>query len=82
MNRLLRNCIVAPAGDVVIQKQLVRTIVDGAHLSPLPLTTRQVSWAHDHALRIYPIPDAVSFNYLSYSGVWMIVYLLASITDN
>ncbi|KAF9112413.1 DNA-directed DNA polymerase epsilon, subunit B [Mortierella sp. AM989] len=26
MNRLLRNCIVAPAGDVVIQKQLVRTI--------------------------------------------------------
>ncbi|KAF8979446.1 DNA-directed DNA polymerase epsilon, subunit B [Entomortierella lignicola] len=59
MNRLLRNCIVAPSGDVVIQKQLVRTIIDGAHLSPLPLTTRQVSWAYDHALRIYPIPDAL-----------------------
>ncbi|KAF9433469.1 DNA-directed DNA polymerase epsilon, subunit B [Entomortierella beljakovae] len=59
MNRLLRNCIVAPSSDVVIQKQLVRTIIDGAHLSPLPLTTRQVSWAYDHSLRIYPIPDAL-----------------------
>ncbi|KAI7830646.1 DNA polymerase alpha/epsilon subunit B-domain-containing protein [Gamsiella multidivaricata] len=59
LNRLLRNCIVPPVGDVVIQKQLIRTIVDGAHLCPLPLTTRQVSWAHDHALRIYPIPDAL-----------------------
>ncbi|KAG0060947.1 DNA-directed DNA polymerase epsilon, subunit B [Linnemannia elongata] len=59
LNRLLRNCIVPPCGDVVIQKQLVRTIIDGAHLCPLPLTTRQVSWAHDHALRIYPIPDAL-----------------------
>ncbi|KAG0056597.1 DNA polymerase epsilon subunit 2 [Gryganskiella cystojenkinii] len=59
LNRLLRNCIVPPCGDVVIQKQLVRTILDGAHLCPLPLTTRQVSWAHDHALRMYPIPDAL-----------------------
>ncbi|KAG0003939.1 DNA-directed DNA polymerase epsilon, subunit B [Modicella reniformis] len=59
MNRLLRNCIVPPCGDVVIQKQLARTIIDGAHLCPLPLTTRQVSWAYDHALRIYPIPDAL-----------------------
>lgn len=60
LNRLLRNCIVPPCGDVVIQKQLVRTIIDGAHLCPLPLTTRQVSWSHDHALRLYPVPDAVS----------------------
>ncbi|KAF9192802.1 DNA-directed DNA polymerase epsilon, subunit B [Haplosporangium sp. Z 767] len=59
LNRLLRNCIVPPCGDVLIQKQLVRTIIDGAHLCPLPLTTRQVSWAHDHALRLYPVPDAL-----------------------
>ncbi|KAG0082944.1 DNA polymerase epsilon subunit 2 [Podila epicladia] len=59
LNRLLRNCIVPPCGDVVIQKQLVRTIIDGAHLCPLPLTTRQVSWSHDHALRLYPVPDAL-----------------------
>ncbi|KAI1321746.1 DNA-directed DNA polymerase epsilon, subunit B [Mortierella claussenii] len=59
MNRILRNCIVSPSTDVVIQKQLVRTIIDGAHLSPLPLTTRQVTWAYDHSLRIYPIPDAL-----------------------
>ncbi|KAG0207905.1 DNA polymerase epsilon subunit 2 [Mortierella sp. GBA30] len=59
LNRLLRNCIVPPCADVVIQKQLVRTMIDGAHLCPLPLTTRQVSWAHDHALRLYPVPDAL-----------------------
>ncbi|KAF9422305.1 DNA-directed DNA polymerase epsilon, subunit B [Podila epigama] len=59
LNRLLRNCIVPPCGDVAIQKQLVRTIIDGAHLCPLPLTTRQISWAYDHALRLYPIPDAL-----------------------
>ncbi|KAG0348790.1 DNA polymerase epsilon subunit 2 [Podila humilis] len=59
LNRMLRNCIVPPCGDVVIQKQLARTIIDGAHLCPLPLTTRQITWAHDHALRLYPIPDAL-----------------------
>ncbi|KAF8928204.1 DNA polymerase alpha/epsilon subunit B-domain-containing protein [Dissophora ornata] len=59
LNRLLRNSIVPPVGDVMIQKQLVRTVIDGAHLSPLPLTTRPVSWAYDHALQIYPIPDAL-----------------------
>ncbi|KAI8355910.1 epsilon DNA polymerase [Mortierella sp. GBAus27b] len=59
LNRLHRNCLIPPCGNVVIQKQLVRTIIDGAHLCPLPLTTRQVSWSHDHALRIYPIPDAL-----------------------
>ncbi|KAG9322544.1 hypothetical protein KVV02_003056 [Mortierella alpina] len=59
LSRLLRNCIVPPCADVVVQKQLVRTIIDGAHLCPLPLTTRQVSWAHDHALRLYPVPDAL-----------------------
>ncbi|KAF9585227.1 DNA-directed DNA polymerase epsilon, subunit B [Lunasporangiospora selenospora] len=59
LNKLLRNCVLPPVDDVVIQKQLVRTIIDEAHLCPLPLTTRQVSWAYDHALRIYPVPDAL-----------------------
>lgn len=62
MSRLLRNCIISPTGDIRIEKHLVRTIIEGAHLCPLPLTTRQVAWAYDHALRIYPIPDAVSRN--------------------
>ncbi|KAK3829292.1 MAG: DNA polymerase alpha/epsilon subunit B-domain-containing protein [Benniella sp.] len=59
LNRLFRNCVVPPSKEVPTQTHLVRTIIDGAHLCPLPLTTRQVSWAYDHALRIYPVPDAL-----------------------
>ncbi|TPX59514.1 DNA-directed DNA polymerase [Powellomyces hirtus] len=58
-NRMRRNCIVSPADseDVVpIEKHLVATIVDQAHLCPLPITVRPTYWAYDHALRIYPQP--------------------------
>jgi hypothetical protein len=64
LNRLFRNCVVPPSNEVATQTHLVRTIIDGAHLCPLPLTTRQVSWAYDHALRIYPVPDAVSRSFV------------------
>jgi len=39
--------------------QLVQTILDQVHLSPLPLTTRPTLWEYDHALRLYPMPTAV-----------------------
>ncbi|KAG0263305.1 DNA polymerase epsilon subunit 2 [Actinomortierella ambigua] len=62
LNKLRRNCVIPPREDVLIQKQLVRTVIDGAHLCPLPLSVRPVYWAYDHALRLYPAPDAVSFS--------------------
>lgn len=40
-------------------KQLVQTILDQAHLSPLPQNIRPTLWEYDHALRLYPMPTAV-----------------------
>lgn len=39
---------------------MVRTVLDQGHLCPLPLAVRPIYWSHDHALRIYPSPQAVS----------------------
>lgn len=40
--------------------QLVSTILDQAHLSPMTQQVRPISWEHDHALRLYPMPTTVS----------------------
>lgn len=40
--------------------QLVQTILDQAHLAPLPLNVRPILWDFDHALRLYPMPTTVS----------------------
>ena len=40
--------------------QLVQTILDQTHLSPLPIQVRPTIWEWDHALRLYPMPTTVS----------------------
>lgn len=40
--------------------QLVQTVLDQAHLAPLPISVRPVLWDYDHALRLYPMPTTVS----------------------
>ncbi|KAJ1927821.1 DNA-directed DNA polymerase epsilon, subunit B [Tieghemiomyces parasiticus] len=69
MGKLRRNCVLTPSDAVVgeeaaesggsqdVKRHLVRTLLDQAHLCPLPLRVSPVYWAHDHALRLYPIPD-------------------------
>ena len=39
----------------------MKTIASQAHLCPLPLTTRPRYWAYDYVMRLYPLPDIVSF---------------------
>ena len=39
--------------------KLIRTVLDQSHLCPLPLQKQPIYWAHDHALRLYPMPDVV-----------------------
>ncbi|KAI8816342.1 DNA polymerase alpha/epsilon subunit B-domain-containing protein [Fimicolochytrium jonesii] len=59
LSKMRRNAIVSPASDdnvVPIEQHLVATIVDQAHLCPLPITIRPAFWAWDHALRMYPQP--------------------------
>mmetsp|Transcript_1447 Transcript_1447/g.4347 ORF Transcript_1447/g.4347 Transcript_1447/m.4347 type:complete len:102 (+) Transcript_1447:522-827(+) len=37
-------------------EHLVKSVVDQAHLSPLPLLFRPVLWQYDHALWLFPSP--------------------------
>lgn len=42
-----------------IQNEMARLLLDQAHLAPLPLQESNIMWDFDHALRLYPLPDAV-----------------------
>lgn len=41
------------------RSQLVSSLCDQAYLSPLPAHVQPVLWEHDHALRLFPLPDAL-----------------------
>ncbi len=40
-------------------EHLCATLLQQAHLCPLPLEAQPVVWAHDTGLRLYPLPDAL-----------------------
>lgn len=40
-------------------RSLVKTLLDQGNLSPFPLATRPLYWAHAHALSLYPLPSAL-----------------------
>lgn len=42
-----------------ITEQLVESLLDQAHLCPLPLRARPVHWELDHTLRLFPLPHLV-----------------------
>eukprot|EP00931_Biecheleriopsis_adriatica_P074002 TRINITY_DN48192_c0_g1_i1.p1 TRINITY_DN48192_c0_g1~~TRINITY_DN48192_c0_g1_i1.p1 ORF type:complete len:559 (-),score=115.04 TRINITY_DN48192_c0_g1_i1:85-1761(-) len=42
-----------------LQTEMVRFLLDQAHLVPLPLEESNVLWEYDHTLRLYPLPHAV-----------------------
>ncbi|KAJ0409321.1 hypothetical protein ATCC90586_000558 [Pythium insidiosum] len=44
---------------VDISKHLVKTLIDQAHLCPLPLLAAPVHWAFDSALQLFPLPDVL-----------------------
>lgn len=54
------SMIVASADARPVLFQLVQTILDQTHLSPLPIQVRPTIWEWDHALRLYPMPTTVS----------------------
>ncbi|WVQ81649.1 DNA polymerase epsilon subunit B [Cryptococcus sp. DSM 104549] len=64
MGKMMRNLVGVKEeedeGDAGLMKRyLVQTILDQAHLSPLPLSVRPTLWEYDHALRLYPMPSAL-----------------------
>ncbi|KAJ1460153.1 DNA polymerase alpha/epsilon subunit B-domain-containing protein [Pelagophyceae sp. CCMP2097] len=41
-------------------EHLAKTLLDQAHLSPFAAHVSPTNWEHDHALRLYPPPDALA----------------------
>jgi DNA polymerase epsilon subunit 2 len=56
-----RACVVPPRTDTgaPLHHHLIKSLVDGAHLSPLPQTEAAVYWQYDHALWLHPAPDVL-----------------------
>ncbi|KAI9636514.1 DNA polymerase alpha/epsilon subunit B-domain-containing protein [Dioszegia hungarica] len=64
MGRMMRNLVSVKDEEANMKRfeltaQLVQTVLDQIHLSPLPLAIRPTLWEHDHALRLYPMPSSV-----------------------
>jgi len=59
--KMRRHCLPAlpPQASEESYNHLVKTLVDQAHLSPVPITVTPIYWAQDHALRLFPLPDLV-----------------------
>mmetsp|Transcript_20466 Transcript_20466/g.36796 ORF Transcript_20466/g.36796 Transcript_20466/m.36796 type:complete len:377 (+) Transcript_20466:66-1196(+) len=47
------------SGTRRLSRHAIKTVLDQGHLSPLPLSASPVYWQYDHALRLYPFPDAL-----------------------
>ncbi|XP_030637752.1 DNA polymerase epsilon subunit 2 [Chanos chanos] len=61
VNKMCRNCVRMPSGNLDIPNHFVKTILAQGHLTPLPLYVSPVYWAYDYALRVYPVPDVIVF---------------------
>lgn len=60
-SRMRRHSVVSPPSHAAenFVGLLVRTLLDQSHLCPLPLPLQPALWDFDHALRLYPLPDAL-----------------------
>jgi len=60
--RLRRRAIVPPLPpppDKELHEHMIRTVIDQAHLCPLPLSVQPVYWSYDYALRLTATPDVL-----------------------
>ena len=69
LRKIQRNSILTPIfdqngenGGTDITQQLVESILDQAHLCPLPLCVKPVYWELDYTLRLTPLPHLVRDN--------------------
>uniref|UniRef100_A0A7S3EJ80 DNA polymerase epsilon subunit n=1 Tax=Rhodosorus marinus TaxID=101924 RepID=A0A7S3EJ80_9RHOD len=59
LQKMMRHSATRLTSEEDHTEHLVKSIVDQAHLCPLPLTSRPVLWEHDHALWLFPTPDVL-----------------------
>jgi DNA polymerase epsilon subunit 2 len=53
-----------------IRDQMVRLLLDQAHLVPLPLEESNAHWSLDHTLHLYPLPSAIFLGGSSQGFAW------------
>ena len=53
--------------SIELAEYLAKTVIDQAHLCPLPLSVQPVYWSHDTALQLFPLPTVVRL-YVSVDG--------------
>ncbi|KAI8872079.1 hypothetical protein GQ42DRAFT_82655 [Ramicandelaber brevisporus] len=61
VSTIQRNCVIRPP-HITANKfpmHVAQLVVRQSHLYPLPLRVCPVLWGYEHALRLYPAPDAV-----------------------
>ena len=56
-----RACVLRPSAEsgAELNQHLIRSLIDGAHLSPLPQAESASYWQHDHAMWLHPAPDVL-----------------------
>jgi len=61
LHKMRRNCVCKPSESETkeVAEHLVKTVLDQAHLCPLPIDKRPIYWNYDHSLRIYPLPHVL-----------------------
>lgn len=59
VHKLRRQCILKPRSGEAWVQHTVKTVLDQGHLCPMPLASCPIYWQFDHALRLYPLPDAL-----------------------
>lgn len=61
LHKMLRHCCVPPNMNEtsLYAEHLVKSVLDQAHLIPLPLNSRPVVWNRDQALWLFPAPHVL-----------------------
>eukprot|EP01101_Sappina_pedata_P006182 TRINITY_DN3013_c0_g1_i1.p2 TRINITY_DN3013_c0_g1~~TRINITY_DN3013_c0_g1_i1.p2 ORF type:complete len:246 (+),score=61.95 TRINITY_DN3013_c0_g1_i1:137-874(+) len=59
MGKMRSNCIVPSHPEESITNQLIVTLLDQAHLSPLPASVCPVFWNYEYSLHLNPLPDVL-----------------------
>lgn len=61
LQKMRRNCVMVPdlSASEDLSNHLCKTILDQAHLCPLPLQICPIYWNYSHALNLYPAPHLI-----------------------
>tara|TARA_B110001452_G_scaffold13274_1_gene10962 strand:+ start:210 stop:1865 length:1656 start_codon:yes stop_codon:yes gene_type:complete len=61
LSKMRRSCVLPPNEEESedLNEHLVKSVLDQAHLCPLPPTELAVYWQYDHALWLHPSPDVL-----------------------